>query len=103
MKIKFSIQDFDFTYWNILHDPYYYSIGTLPIEAKKIVEHKLQSANVSAENQKEFDNIIDFMQRGVSLDGKILRMSIHNHDWKRDQNLRDNHLEMATAIEYGQT
>jgi MoaA/NifB/PqqE/SkfB family radical SAM enzyme len=98
-----ALQNFDFTYWNMLHDPYYYSIGTLPIEAKEIVENRLRSANVSVEDRKEFDNIIDFMSRGVSLDGKILRMSIRSHDWKRNQNLNDNHLELATAIGYDRT
>ena len=40
------------------------------------------------------------MQGGVSLDGNILRMKVKDLDWKRSQNLKDHHLELAEAIEY---
>ena len=93
-------QNFDFVYWNMMHEAYYFSISTLPDLAKQIIATKLQSANTSPATQKEFSHIIDFMQGGVSLDGNILRMTVKDLDWKRNQNLKDHHKELAEAIEY---
>ena len=91
---------FDFVYWNMMHEAYYFSISTLPESAKQIIATKLQSANTSPMTQKEFGHIIDFMQGGVSLDGNILRMKVKDLDRKRNQNLKDHHRELAEAIGY---
>jgi organic radical activating enzyme len=93
-------QGFDFIYWNMMHEAYYFSISTLPDAAKEIVKHKLQSAQVSDLHRQEFDRIIEFMMGGVSLDGNILRMRVGDLDRRRRQNLRDDHLEIAEAIGY---
>jgi len=92
---------FDFVYWNMLHEAYYHSVGTLPEAAKQIAIKRLQDADVTAYHRKEFDNIIDFINGGVSLDGNILRMKVRDIDWRRNQDLRDHHSELAEAIEYG--
>jgi hypothetical protein len=93
-------QAFDFVYWNMMHEAYYFSISTLPQDAKDIISQRLQSAQVSERNRLEFNNIIEFMQRGVSLDGKVLRMKVEDLDWKRKQDLRADHSELAAAIGY---
>jgi MoaA/NifB/PqqE/SkfB family radical SAM enzyme len=93
-------QGFDFVYWNMMHEPYFFSIATLPESAKVVVKQRLDQAQVSARNRKEFDQIADFMMRGVSLDGNILRMKVQDFDVKRQQNFRDHHPEMADAISY---
>lgn len=92
--------NFKFIYWNMMHDAYYFSISTLPDSAKQIIKQRLENAVVSDKNRKEFDLIIDFMMRGVSLDGNILRMKVKDLDWKRGQNLCDHHPELAAAIGY---
>jgi hypothetical protein len=84
----------------MMHEPYFFSIATLPDSAKVLVKQKLDQANVSARNRKEFDQIADFMMRGVSLDGNILRMKVQDFDVKRQQNFHNHHLEMADAIGY---
>jgi MoaA/NifB/PqqE/SkfB family radical SAM enzyme len=93
-------QGFDFVYWNMMHEAYYFSISTLPDTAKREITEKLKSAKVDSKTQQEFDRIIDFMNRGVGLDGGILRMSIADLDRKRSQNLKDVEPEFAQLIKY---
>jgi MoaA/NifB/PqqE/SkfB family radical SAM enzyme len=93
-------QDFDFVYWNMLHDAYYFSIGTLPAEAKRVATERLTKANVPAKFQAEFDRVVDFMNNGASLDGELLRMKIEDLDFKRQQRLGDYLPELAQAIGY---
>ena len=93
-------QGFDFVYWNMMHEAYYFSINTLPESAKTLIAKKLQSARVSEKNQIEFSRIIDFMNNGVSLDGFILRMKIADLDRKRGQNLATVEPDFAQVIDY---
>jgi MoaA/NifB/PqqE/SkfB family radical SAM enzyme len=93
-------QGFDFVYWNMMHEAYYFSISTLPEVAKLAITEKLLAAQVSDRTHQEFANIIDFMNRGTSLDGFILRMKIADLDRKRNQNLIDVEQEFADLIGY---
>jgi MoaA/NifB/PqqE/SkfB family radical SAM enzyme len=93
-------QGFDFVYWNMMHEAYYFSVGTLPDTAKAVVIQRLRDAQVTAKHRAEFDRVIDFINRGVSLDGNILRMKVEDLDWRRKQNLCDVEPELATAIGY---
>jgi MoaA/NifB/PqqE/SkfB family radical SAM enzyme len=93
-------QDFDFVYWNMMHDAYYFSIATLPDVTKKAITDKLSNAQVSAKTQKEFRQILDFMNNGNSLDGFILRMRVADLDRKRQQNLALVEPELAEIIDY---
>ena len=93
-------QAFDFIYWNMLHEPYYFSIGSLPDAAKEQAIQRLESAQVREFHRREFDRICDFMRNAASLDGAILRMKINDLDWKRNTDLRLHHPELAQAIAY---
>jgi len=93
-------QQFDFIYWNMMHDAYYFSIATLPDQAKQAITQQLQQANVSPIHRAEFDRIVDFMNAGNSLDGFILKMKVADLDRKRQQNLADVEPEFAKIIEY---
>ena len=93
-------QKFDFVYWNMLHEAYYLSVGTLPEKAKQLAIERLRVADVSKHHREEFDRIIEFINNGVSLDGNILRMKVQDLDWRRDQDLRIHHQELAEAIDY---
>jgi MoaA/NifB/PqqE/SkfB family radical SAM enzyme len=93
-------QNFDFVYWNMMHEAYYFSINTLPESAKQGIANQLMNAQVDARTREEFDRIIDFMNNGVSLDGDILRMRIKDVDFKRQQNLCHVEPEFAQLIEY---
>ena len=93
-------QGFDFVYWNMMHDAYYFSIATLPDTAKQAITQQLEQAKVGARNRIEFDRIIDFMNNGTSLDGNILRMRVNDLDRKREQNLAEVEPEFANLIDY---
>ena len=93
-------EQFDFIYWNMLHEAWYLSIGTMPDKAKEIAKQRLRDAAVSDRHRAEFDRMIEFIDRGASMDGQILRMKIEDLDFKRKQNLRDFLPELANAIDY---
>ena len=87
----------------MMHEAYYFSISTLPADAKSAITTKLQQAKVDSRTQQEFAQIIDFMNRGVSLDGNILRMKIADLDRKRNQDLSIVESEFAKLINYVKT
>ena len=96
-------QEFDFVYWNIMHEAYYFSISTLPETAKQVITDRLLNAQVTDQTKKEFANIAEFMNNGASLDGAILRMRIADLDRKRKQNLSAVEPEFAKLIDYVHT
>jgi MoaA/NifB/PqqE/SkfB family radical SAM enzyme len=93
-------ESFNFVYWNMMHDAWYFSIATLPDDAKSAITEHLQSADVPSQYREEFDRIIDFMNTGASTDGFMLRMKIADLDRKRNQNMRDVAPEFANLINY---
>ena len=93
-------QGFDFVYWNMMHDAWYFSIATLPEQAKASIATHLQTASIPCKYRTEFNNIIDFMNGGASMDGNILRMRIHDLDRKREQDLAVVEPEFAALINY---
>lgn len=93
-------ESFDFVYWNVMHDAWYFSIATLPESAKHKIATHLECANIPEIYRGEIDRIIDFMQRGASTDGFMLRMKIQDLDRKRRQNLSRVAPELAEIIEY---
>jgi pyruvate-formate lyase-activating enzyme len=97
------LQGFDFVYWNMMHDAWYFSIATLPDSAKAAITEHLRSADVPPQYREEFDRIADFMNTGASTDGFMLRMKIADLDRKRNQNLQDVEPELATLINYVKT
>jgi len=96
-------QNFDYVYWNMMHEAYYFSISTLPDTAKSVIATQLQQAVVDNRTRQEFAQIINFMNRGVSLDGNILRMKIADLDRKRNQDLSTVEPEFAKLINYVKT
>jgi hypothetical protein len=100
LALWIDLQDFDFVYWNMLHEAYYLSVSTMPDAAKQLAIKRLTAADVDEPHRTEFDRIADFIRNGVSLDGSILKMKVRDLDWRRQQNLFDDHSELANAIGY---
>jgi MoaA/NifB/PqqE/SkfB family radical SAM enzyme len=96
--LEHNCNGFDFVYWNIMHDAWYFSIATLPDTAKAQVEQYLRG--ITTRYRDEIDRIIDFMNRGASTDGFMLRMKIQDLDRKRNQDFAQVAPEMAQAIGY---
>jgi len=95
-----ALQRFDFVYWNMMHDAWYFSIATLPDSAKTQIITHLESADVPAQYRDEFVRIADFMRNGASTDGFMTRMKIADLDRKRNQDLRTVAPELAQILEY---
>jgi MoaA/NifB/PqqE/SkfB family radical SAM enzyme len=93
-------QEFDFVYWNIMHDAWYFSIATLPDDAKKAISAYLDNCAPPKKFRDEFIRIRDFMNGGASNDGFMLRMKIADLDRKRNQDFAAVCPEMANLINY---
>lgn len=93
-----SVQGFDFVYWNIMHDAWYFSIAALPDTAKQAIAKHLNSAQTGY--KQDFAGIVDFMMQGQSTDGAETRKQIQNLDQRRNQNLKDVMPELAELIDY---
>jgi MoaA/NifB/PqqE/SkfB family radical SAM enzyme len=93
-------QGFDYVYWNMMHDAWYFSIATLPESVKTEIILHLENAVVPAQWREEFDRICDFMRKGASTDGFMLRMKVRDLDRKRGQNLATVEPEFAALIDY---
>ena len=94
------LQGFDFVYWNMMHDAWYFSIATLPDTAKAAVAEHLLAVDVPPQYREEFDRIVDFMNSGASTDGFMTRMKIADLDQKRNQDFATVAPEMAQLIQY---
>jgi MoaA/NifB/PqqE/SkfB family radical SAM enzyme len=95
-----ALQKFDFVYWNIMHDAWYFSIASLPRDAKVQIAEHLRSASVPSRYREEFDRIIDFMNRGASTDGKEICRQIDMLDRRRNQFIGDVAPELARCLGY---
>ena len=98
-----NAESFNFVYWNMMHDAWYFSIACLPDSAKAEIADHLRSADIPDQYREEFQRIIDFMMRGASTDGAMTRMKIADLDRKRQQDLRDVEPELAALLDYVKT
>jgi MoaA/NifB/PqqE/SkfB family radical SAM enzyme len=92
--------DFDFVYWNMLHDAPEWSIAHLPDSAKEQASQQLLSAEVDPRDRAEFARIVEFMRQGESWDGTELRRKIDQLDQRRQQDIRTVLPELAQALGY---
>jgi len=93
-------ENFNFVYWNIMHDAWYFSISTLPDTVKKSLTEYLTSVAIPEQYKSEIQGIIEFMNRGASTDGFMLKLKIKDLDRKRGQNLALVEPEFAQLIDY---
>lgn len=95
-----DMQDFDFIYWNMLHEAKYFSIASLPAAAKLLACSRLDTATVRDYHRQEFDRIKTFMMAGESIDAAIIRKQIQRLDQRRGQDVRSVIWELAESIGY---
>ena len=93
-------QEFDFVYWNMLHEAWYLSIASLPATAKQVIADHLCKAHIPQQYREEFDRIIDFMRQGKPSDGSKLREEIRKLDQRRGQDITQVLPELAELIGY---
>lgn len=95
-------ESFDFVYWNILHEIWYFSISRLPRTVKTVLETHLKTCAVPAEFVGEFQRIVDFMKNGESSDGTAMLEAMRRLDQRRNQKLTQVMPELAEIIGYEQ-
>lgn len=93
-------QEFDFVYWNMLHDAPQFCVANLSRKAKDLAEATLRNARFSPKNREEILRIIDFMQHGANDQTDALRKSIMQLDQRRGEDLMTVAPELASAINY---
>lgn len=98
--IQTNRESFNFVYWNILHEIWYFSIARLPRTVKSALKLHLETCDIPREFRGEFDNIIDFMMNGEASDGSAMLAAMRQLDQRRGQNLRDVMPELADLIGY---
>jgi MoaA/NifB/PqqE/SkfB family radical SAM enzyme len=91
-------QEFDFVYWNIMHDAPYFSIANLPKAAKKAITNRLITANVNYKHKQEFVNIIDFMNNGEQDMHQQMLEKIQELDTRRHESLATVEPEFAALV-----
>jgi len=96
-------QSFDFVYWNIMHDAWYFSISRLPADAKQEIASYLSMCDTPEVYRLDFERIINFMNNGESMDGKETRSQIQLLDHRRNQNLAKLAPELSEILGYVKT
>ena len=91
-------QEFDFVYWNMLHDAPHWSIANLPNQVKQQITAYLNNCRPPERFIEEFSKIRDFMNNGTSTDGSELCRRIRDLDYKRNQKFSDVCPEMAKLL-----
>lgn len=95
-------QKFDSVHFNILHDPEFMCIATMPAAAKAVVIDQLQFAKDNM-FRADIEAIIKFIQNGKESSGEKFRAFMRQVDSARGENFADTHPEIAKAMEYGKT
>ena len=96
-------QDFDFVYWNMLHEIWYNSVASLHPAVKLKAEARLALVSNHNKHKKDFLNVIKFMANSKGWANEELLDSIRKHDGLRDENLWNHHPELAEALGYERT
>jgi MoaA/NifB/PqqE/SkfB family radical SAM enzyme len=91
-------QKFNYVYFNVLHDAWYFSIKHFTQRAKDLVNEKYK--NYTGFYADEIKNLITFMNQGVSSDGTDLVRILKQSDIQRNQKFSNYHSEIAAAIGY---
>ena len=94
---------FNFVYWNLMHEAWYFSISRLPQQAKAEIRQHLLTAQIPDIYAKEITGIIDFMMIGEESDGSVMLSKIAELDRRRKQDLGQTAPELAEILGYDKT
>ena len=94
-------QQFDSVYFNLLHDPWYFSIGRMTAAAKILAEQTLSPLFAHPVYGNNIKQMAAFMQAGQSSDGKEFCRVTKEVDLTRGENFSAIHKNIAGAMGYG--
>jgi organic radical activating enzyme len=98
-----SQQEFDYAYWNMLHDAPWLSIAHLPTGAKTIIAAHLNAQVFPEDYCEEIPKIIEFMLQGQSHTTEELTHNIKRLDQRRNESLKAVAPRLAEILQYDQT
>ena len=93
-------QNFNFDFFNMLHDPKYKSIASMTPAAQELVINKLESGTFIPKHKVEIDRIIQFIKNGTGSNGEKFLIEMQQTDVYRKQWFTDTHPEIARAMGY---
>lgn len=93
-------QNFDYVYWNMLHDAPWLSIAHLPQDVKTAIADCLNIELFPAEFRNELKKIVEFMYFGQSHDSHDLIKNIQQLDSRRNESLKKVAPELAKILNY---
>ena len=96
-----SGQNFQFVYFNVLHDAWYFSVRNLNDRAKTMITDKF--SNYAGPYSNDIVKVIEFMNQGEGSDCSMLIDVLSKSDLQRNQHFADDHPEIAEAIGYAKT
>ena len=94
---------FNFVYWNLMHEAWYFSISRLPQRVKAEIRRHLLTAQIPDIYAKDINGIIDFMMMGEESDGSVMLSKIAELDRRRKQDLGQTAPELAEILGYDKT
>lgn len=94
-------QGFDYVYFNMLHDAWYFNICSLTQPAKNLINDKF--AQLQLPYQSEIDKILVFMNQTAGSDCVKLIEVLKQSDAQRKQHFADSHQEIAEVLGYAKT
>ena len=95
-----SRQNFNYDYFNMLHDPKHQNIGSMTQAAKDLVIAKLESGSFKTKHKIEINRIIQFIKNGNTGDGNKFLFDMKRADEFRKQRFMTTHPEIARAMGY---
>ena len=93
-------QNFDYVYWNMLHDAPWLSIAHLPTSAKIAIAARLNIEALPDKYRDELKKIVEFMYFGKSHDGQSLIKNIQQLDSRRNESFKAVAPEIASILNY---
>ena len=95
-----SSQNFDYVYFNMLHDPSVMCISRMTPAAQQLVIDRLTNYPFKEKTRVEINKIIQFIENGQGSDGKEFLRKMQQTDEYRGQSFLDTHQEIARAMGY---
>jgi len=93
-------QEFDYVYFNMLHDPNDMCINRMTPQAQELVIDRLTKYPFNTKHRVEIDKIIQFIQNGEGSDGTEFLRKMQQTDGYREQSFLTSHPEIARAMGY---
>jgi hypothetical protein len=97
------LQNFDYDYFNMMHDPKHMNIGSMTEAAKALVIERLTAGDFIPRHRKEIDKIIQFIKNGTTMDNAQFLKEMKRTDTYRGEDFAATHTDIAIAMGYDQS